>query len=170
MVLVVHHPATAGHVTSTNLYAVLRGGFLAGTPADAKVVSPFGVLAIGALVGMFPDKASKKLAKIFATLFQPKSADARKDHLVAPTVSKLQPDTVKVGSAPPVVLTITGDHREKIAKVKFDQQEQAVKSSSAQQVTVEVLPANMCAVHDFSLTLVDSDHKTYPAPTLHVIA
>ncbi len=31
-------------------YAVLRGGFLAGTPADAKVVNPFGVIAIGALV------------------------------------------------------------------------------------------------------------------------
>lgn len=28
-------------------YAVLRGGFLAGTPADANVVNPFGVLTIG---------------------------------------------------------------------------------------------------------------------------
>jgi hypothetical protein len=28
-------------------YAVLRGGFLAGTPADAKVVNPFGMVAVG---------------------------------------------------------------------------------------------------------------------------
>jgi hypothetical protein len=62
-------------------YAVLRGGFLAGSPADAKVVSPFGVLAIGALVGMFTEKASDKLAEIFGTLFQSKSEDASKDKL-----------------------------------------------------------------------------------------
>jgi len=150
-------------------YAVLRGGFLAGTPADAKVVSPFGVLAMGALVGMFSDKASEKLAEIFATLFQPKSADTRKDQLAAPTASKLQPDTVKVGSAP-VVLTITGDHLEKIAKVKFDQQARDVKSSGAQQVTVSLQAGDVAAIHDFTLTLVDSDNKTYPAPTLHVVA
>lgn len=39
-------------------YGVLRGGFLAGTPADAKVVNPFGVVAVGALVGMFADQAT----------------------------------------------------------------------------------------------------------------
>jgi hypothetical protein len=62
-------------------YAVLRGGFLAGSPADAKVVSPFGVLAMGALVGMFTEKASDKLAEIFGTLFQSKTEDASKDKL-----------------------------------------------------------------------------------------
>ena len=40
-------------------YAVLRGGFLTGSPADAKVVNPFGVLAIGALVECFPQGSSK---------------------------------------------------------------------------------------------------------------
>ena len=62
-------------------YSVLRGGFLAGSPADAKVVSPFGVLAMGALVGMFTEKASDKLAEIFGTLFQSKTGDTRKDPL-----------------------------------------------------------------------------------------
>jgi hypothetical protein len=35
-------------------YAVLRGGFVVGSPADAKVVNPFGVLAIGAPGFDFP--------------------------------------------------------------------------------------------------------------------
>jgi putative Ig domain-containing protein len=50
-------------------YAVVRGGFLAGTPADANVVNPFGVVAIGALVGMFSDKAAQKLKQIFDVVF-----------------------------------------------------------------------------------------------------
>ena len=46
-------------------YAVIRGGFLAGTPADAKSVNPFGVVALAGLVGMFADKASQKLSEVF---------------------------------------------------------------------------------------------------------
>jgi len=60
-------------------YSLLRGGFLAGTQADAKVVSPFGVLAIGALVGMFAEKASGKLAEVFDMLFRSKADEANKD-------------------------------------------------------------------------------------------
>jgi hypothetical protein len=62
-------------------YAVVRGGFLAGTPADANVVNPFGVLAIGALVGMFSDKAAMKLKDVFDVVFTAK--DERKDKLSA---------------------------------------------------------------------------------------
>jgi hypothetical protein len=68
-------------------YAVLRGGLLAGTPADAKVVNPFGVIAISALVGMFADKAAQKLAEVFDTQF--KAANTRKDKLISPVVDKL---------------------------------------------------------------------------------
>ena len=57
-------------------YATVRGGFMAGSPADVKAVSPFGVFAIAALVGMFADKAGNKLADIFDALF--KSSDAAK--------------------------------------------------------------------------------------------
>jgi hypothetical protein len=37
---------------------------MVGTPADAKSVSEFGVVAMSAMVGMFADKASDKLAEI----------------------------------------------------------------------------------------------------------
>jgi hypothetical protein len=54
-------------------YAAIRGGFVAGSPADAKSVNPFGVFAIAALVGMFADKAGNKLAEIFEALFRSNS-------------------------------------------------------------------------------------------------
>ena len=62
-------------------YSVIRGGFLAGTPADAKSVNPFGVVALAGLVGMFADKASQKLSEVFDTMFR--TDDTRKDKLAA---------------------------------------------------------------------------------------
>jgi hypothetical protein len=62
-------------------YAVIRGGFLAGTPADAKSVNPFGVVALAGLVGMFADKASQKLSEVFDAMFR--TDDTRKDKLAA---------------------------------------------------------------------------------------
>ncbi len=80
-------------------YAVLRGGFLAGSPADAKVVSPFGVLAIGALVGMFTEKASNKLADVFGTLFQSKAEEASKDKLKKLSIKTSSLPDGKVGGS-----------------------------------------------------------------------
>jgi hypothetical protein len=60
-------------------YAALRGGLLAGTPADIKYVNPYGSFTIAALAGMFTDQATRKLADIFDVLF--KSDDKRKDKL-----------------------------------------------------------------------------------------
>jgi hypothetical protein len=78
-------------------YAVIRGGFLVGTPADAKSVNSFGVIALSALVGMFADKASQKLSEIFETLF--KTADRRTDDLQPLTIVTRQLPEGKVGTA-----------------------------------------------------------------------
>jgi putative Ig domain-containing protein len=75
-----------GMAMSLIFYSLLRGGFLAGTQADAKVISPFGVLAIGALVGMFTDKAVGKLAEIFDMLFRSKADEANKDTIKKVTI------------------------------------------------------------------------------------
>src|ERR1051325_407924 len=61
-------------------YAVIRGGFLAGTPADARSVNPFGVVALSGLVGMFADKAAQKLSEVFDAMFR--TDDTRRDKLV----------------------------------------------------------------------------------------
>jgi hypothetical protein len=145
-------------------YAVLRGGFLAGSPADAKVVSPFGVIAIGSLVGMFSDKAAEKLAEIFSTLFQSKAADARADKLAVPVISKLEPGELKVNTGFPGTLAIKGDHLEKITKVKFDDKDRAIKTPGAQQITVDLQQEDVATVRDIVVAVVDSDGKTYISP------
>ena len=88
-------------------YAVIRGGFMAGTPADANAVNPYGVIAVCGLVGMFSDRASQKLSEIFETMFGPD--DARKDKLVdlKITITKL-PDGAVGTPYGPVQLTAVG--------------------------------------------------------------
>ena len=60
-------------------YAVIRGGFMGGTPADASAVNSYGVVAICGLVGMFADRASQKLSQVFDTMFA--TDDSRKDKM-----------------------------------------------------------------------------------------
>jgi hypothetical protein len=88
-------------------YAVVRGGFMAGTPADANAVNPYGVIAICGLVGMFSDRAAQKLSEVFETLFR--TDDARKDKLVDLKITTMKlPDGVVATPYGPVSLTAIG--------------------------------------------------------------
>src|SRR5690349_17762995 len=102
-------------------YAVLRGGFVVGSPADAKVVNPFGVLAIGALVGMFADKAAQKLAEVFDVVFR--AADQRSGKLDAPVIDRIEPGTVTAGNTNPVTIKIIGDRLGKVSMVRLNSEE-----------------------------------------------
>jgi hypothetical protein len=147
-------------------YAVLRGGFLAGTPADAKVVNPFGVIAIGALVGMFADKAAQKLAEVFDTLF--KADDTRKDKLTSPLVDKIQPDHVLLASTPPPDIVIYGTHLGTIEKVRVDQEDRVPKSVNDKQVKLTLTPADVAKVAEIALALVDKNGTVTSAGTVFV--
>jgi Putative Ig domain len=146
-------------------YAVLRGGFLAGTPADAKVVNPFGVLAVGALVGMFSDKATQKLSEIFDTLF--KSEDKRGGKLTTPVIDGLEPETVPVG-APPPVLTIRGDRLGRASIVRFNGEERKPDSVTEKEVRLKLKPEDVARAGSFKIAVVNGDGSTSTSATLHV--
>lgn len=67
-------------------YFVVRGGLLS-VGATAGDVSPFGITAIAALVGMFSKQATDKLREVFDNLFRTKAGggdDQRRDKLTRP--------------------------------------------------------------------------------------
>lgn len=64
-------------------YLVIRGGLLAGTEVDFEATTPYGILAIAALAGMFADKAHLKLSEVFDALFGPKKPDDRRGKLAS---------------------------------------------------------------------------------------
>jgi len=98
-------------------HVVLRGGFLVNTAADGTVANPFSVVALGALVGMFADKAAVKLGEIFETLL--KSDDPRTDEPAAPSISRLEPPKVSAGENSQSI-TIKGKRLGKVMLVQLN--------------------------------------------------
>jgi hypothetical protein len=69
-------------------YAAVRGGFMAvstGSNAKATELNPFGLVSVGAMVGMFSKAATVKLGEVFDTVFKAGSTPKSKDPVVAET-------------------------------------------------------------------------------------
>lgn len=147
-------------------YAVLRGGFVVGSPADAKVVNPFGVLAIGALVGMFADKAAQKLAEVFDVVFR--AADQRSGKLDAPVIDRIEPGTVTAGDTNPVVIKIIGDRLGKVVTVRMNSEERKPDTVTEKQITLKLKPEDLKTPGQIKVTVVNPDGGASAAATLHV--
>jgi len=148
-------------------YAVLRGGFLAGTPADANVVNPFGVLTIGALVGMFSYKAAQKLGEIFDVVFK---ATVPPQDAAVPIISKLDPESVPVGGSEPVTIKIIGDGLTKVSTVLLDTEKTKpdIVSANGKEASFKLEPKDMAAPRKIKVTAVTSDGGVSEAATLTV--
>jgi hypothetical protein len=148
-------------------YAVLRGGFLTGTPADVRVVNPFGAVAVAALVGMFADKATQKLAEIFETLF--KTDDKRTEKLGDPVIDRLDPNEIKAATNPPGDLKIIGDRLSKITTVRLNGQPRQPKSVADKEVIVTLLATDIATAGEIKVTVVTPDGSNSPAATLKIV-
>lgn len=73
-----------GGMMSIIFFMVLQAGLIANA-AISQTVNPYGVAALSALVGLFTDEATRKLAEVFKTLFATKEKDTRE--------GKLKPET-----------------------------------------------------------------------------
>jgi len=154
-----------GATMAVIFYSVIRGGFLTGASVDANVVNPFGAVAIAALVGMFADKATQKLAQVFEVFF--KTDDQRTGKLAGPAIQKLVPGTVRTGDTAPVDVKIVGDRLGKATAVKVNDVERAPISVAEKEVVFRVLAADMAATGDLNVSVVTPDGAS-PAVRLHV--
>ena len=93
-------------------YVVLRGG-LTTTFASSQDISPFGMAAVAALVGLFSRETAEKLKAVFETLLAP--AEKGKDQAVPVQVEGIDPTQAAVGSD----LTITGTGFAAVTAVQF---------------------------------------------------
>jgi hypothetical protein len=100
---VVRPPSGAG--VAFVFYLVVRGGFLAGTDVDIGMSTPFGVLALAALSGMFSEKAFNKLREVFDALFK---ADGRSQGLNAVAIEAAAIPAAQIGQAYSHPLKATG--------------------------------------------------------------
>lgn len=147
-------------------YAVLRGGFLAGTAADAKIVSAFGVMTVGTLVGMFADKAAQKLAEVFDVVF--KAPDTRGGKLDAPVIDKLTPDTVKVGTTISRKIVMSGSRLGKVTAVRVDGDDRKPENVSEKELTFTLRPDDMTAEKILAIEAINPDGGVSPSAKLFV--
>jgi len=97
-----------GAVLGLLFYFVLRAGLLT---ASVEAVSPYGVVAFGALAGWFSKQATDKLAEIFENLFRTEKTKEYRDRLTAaaPRITKV---TISAAPAPSTdtLLSVEGEH------------------------------------------------------------
>ena len=91
---VVRSPSGAG--VAFVFYLVIRGGFMAGTDVDIGASTPFGIVAVAALAGMFSETAFVKLREVFNTMFKTEKSDDRTEGLGALAIEAITlPDAQK---------------------------------------------------------------------------
>ncbi len=91
-----------GGVLGLLFYFILRAGLIpAATSQTSEAVSPYGVVAFGALAGWFSKRATDKLAEIFETLFRTAKDLEYKDKLAGngkkPKIVGVDPPKIKSG-------------------------------------------------------------------------
>jgi len=163
------------------VYSVVRGGFMAGTPGESKVLNPFGVLAVAALVGMFADKAAQKLNDVFDVIVTVKEGNGdrltqRTDRPIknvrmldnAPVIDKLEPDTVTAGTAGPYVVKVKGERLGKVSSVRLNGNDRRPDTVSEKQVTFTLTTEDMASAREINVIAVNSDGGVSAAARLTV--
>jgi hypothetical protein len=105
-----------GALLATVVYLVLRAGFLPGSTPSSQP-DPYGIAAIGAMVGLFSAQATEKLKTVFETLFTkvaPGEASIS-DNATRPVITGFDPQR----GSPGVRVAISGHNLEWVTGVAF---------------------------------------------------
>src|ERR1035438_9465412 len=154
-----------GAALAVLFYAVIRGGFMAGTNAEGSIGNPYGVVAVCGLVGMFADRASQKLGEVFDTLFTVQ--DARKDKLSAADPRQLDPATVPLNGEIRDVM-VRGSGLGSTAQVRVDNADRLPKTVGSDMVVFTLTDAEVTARRQFTIRLVTSGGDASKPLTLHI--
>jgi hypothetical protein len=134
--------------------------------SDPGTVNAFGIIAMGALVGMSTDKATLKLGEVFDTLF--KSDDRRRGRLVQPVITALEPPSVPRGSPGPVPIRIIGERLAEVAMVRVGAAERKPDEVTDRVVRVCLAKEDVAGVAALSIAVVTADGTASSAAVLQV--
>src|SRR6266581_3596337 len=124
-----------GGLLATIVYLVLRAGLLPGATTSSQP-DPYGITAIGALVGLFSAQAAEKLKAVFETLFTKAETGGQSvTEIVMPTITRFDPPQGPTGTS----VVISGDNLTSVTGVAFtDADEAEFKIDSENRLTVLV--------------------------------
>ncbi|HSE16308.1 MAG TPA: IPT/TIG domain-containing protein [Pyrinomonadaceae bacterium] len=160
-------PLTGG-ILATIFYFVVRGGFFS-SQASFETTSPFGFVALSALVGLFSPQATLKLKEIAETIFSKPApgADNKPQESTsesaspkpAPTITSVTRDSGVAGDS----VVIAGTNFSDGVVVKFGDVAGSVSSVSDTSITV-VVPANPSATGPVDVQVTNADGQSITSP------
>jgi hypothetical protein len=104
-----------GALLATIVYLVLRAGLLPGASTSSQP-DPYGITAIGALVGLFSAQAAEKLKAVFETLFTKAEAGSQSlTEIAMPSITGFDPPQGPPGTP----VTISGSNLTSVTSVTF---------------------------------------------------
>lgn len=132
-------------------YFAVRGGFF--TSVSSTDINPFGIAALGGLVGMFSKQASNKLQDVFTELFKSNQDAALADKLTAaaPVISSSAPSAVTTASKN---LTLSGSGFAQGATATVNGVAQDTQFVDAQTLVI-ALPPNLQAGAALSIVVTN---------------
>jgi hypothetical protein len=150
------------------LYVAVRGGLLT-AGAGSENVSPYGVVAIASLAGMFSKQATDKLNEMFTTMFKTTEGDAaRKDKLdAAPKVISIEPAQLPSGVEAEV--KVNGSGFDSAAIVRLNGQPKITTFVNATQLTVRLSATDLPGAGAFTLLVQNPSGQTSGPAMLTVV-
>jgi hypothetical protein len=104
-----------GSLLATIVYLVLRAGLLPAATSSSQP-DPYGIAAIGALVGLFSAQAAEKLKAVFETLFTKAATGSQSvTDIAMPTITGFDPPQGSAGSS----VVISGNNLTSVTGVAF---------------------------------------------------
>jgi len=143
----------SGALLALIFYFAIRGGFL---PSTLTNTTPYGVAALGALVGMFSESAVLKLKQMADAVFT-KSEQGKDTVLPAPKVSSISPSSGPAAGGTPV--TITGTDFAAGAKVNIGGVAATVTGINKTSITATT-PAHAAGAVDVEVVNPDNQKNT----------
>jgi hypothetical protein len=145
-----------GAMMAVIFYVVIRAGFFSQSIEGLKAINPFSIAALAGLVGLFTQRATKKLADVFDALFPTNKKDLDSlDATNSPaTISKLNPEKVTVG-ATSLLVQVTGTNftEKSIAFVNGNARNTSFKSKETLEFSL--LPEDVANAGELQITVKD---------------
>ncbi|MEM9920108.1 MAG: hypothetical protein AAF990_18575 [Bacteroidota bacterium] len=158
-----------GAVLALIFYVVIRAGLTnsSGVPAE---LSYFSVAAFAGLVGLFTERATKKLGEVFDVVFAVQKKD--KDPITSkkPELTRLEPSEVKVG-AKDTTIKLVGANFVEDSKVFLNDKKYDSSTESESEITILLKEADLKTVQEIKIKVVNpgQEGEASNEKTLNVI-
>jgi hypothetical protein len=144
--------APIGATLGALFYVVARGGLM---PGVTDGVSPYGVLAIGGLAGLFSMKATEKLSDIFDAMFSTKEENADKLQATTIAIDSVLPAQIPVGGGA-IELRVQGSGFSEKSVIELDGVELDTEFGSEAELSAEIDPQGRAGGSEGAIVVVEA--------------